>query len=167
MGSLIMIDAFLPMSDYDRRHELRTRVEQINREYYEQSPLFAAFRERGMLEQIISNSRMTGINIVEFKPRPYNGRVHFFKAMQIEKQLSAQSRVTYAHAIRRQAGGFEEFIPRNLLTIYEIQEHHDGMMSETGRRVISNRIRNIMKMEEIYLEADRYWETPRENTSKG
>ena len=158
MGSLIMIDAFLPVSDYDRKHEMRTRVEQIDRSYYEQSPLFAAFRERGMLEQIIANSRMTGINIVEYKPREYNGRVHFFKAMRMEKHLPMQSRTTYAHAIRELAGGFEKYIPQHLLTIYEIPEHHDGMMSETSRHIISNRIRNIMKMEQMFVEADRYWE---------
>lgn len=158
MGSLILIDAFLPMSDYDRKLEMKNRVERIDRDYYEHSPLFAAFRERGMLEQIIANSRMTGINIVEFKPKEYNGRVHFFKAMQVEKGLSAQSRTSYAHAVRRQAGGFEQFIPPQQLTVYEIQEHHDGMMSATGRHVISNRIRNIMKMEQKYLEVERYLE---------
>ncbi len=159
MGSLIMIDAFLPMSDYDRRHEMRTRVEHIDRDYYEHSPLFATFRERGMLEQIIANSRLTGLNIVEFQPKKYNGRVHFFKATMIERDLPAQSRTTYAHAIRRQAGGFEQYVPHHLLTIYEIPEHHDGMMSETGRHIISNRVRNIMNLEELYLEADQYWTT--------
>ena len=157
MGSLIMIDAFLPMSDYDRKFERRSRVENVDRSYYERSPLFAAFRERGMLEQIIANSRMTGINIVEFRPKEYNGRVHFFKAMQIDRELPGQSRTSYAHAIRRAAGGFEQFIPEQLLTIYEIPENHDGMMSETGRKVISNRIRNIMETEILYLEAERLY----------
>ncbi len=157
MGSLIMIDAFLPVSDYDRKHEMRARVEHIDRSYYEHSPLFAAFRERGMLDQIIENSRLTGLNIVEFRPKRYSGRVHFFKATQIERDLSAESRTTYAHAIRRPAGGFEQYIPSHLLTIYEIPEHHDGMMSETGRHIISNRVRNIMNLEELYLEADQYW----------
>ncbi len=155
MGSLILIDAYIMNSDYDKRLVLANQVERVNREYYEKSPLFADFRERGMLETIIENSRRVGRNMAEFEPRPYTGRVHFFKALKIAENLPASQRTYFAHIVREMAGGLQNFIPPHQLTVYDIAEHHDGMMSDVGRKVISNRIRNIMETELLYLEADR------------
>lgn len=158
MGSLILIDAYIMSSDYDKRLVIANQVERINREYYEKSPLFADFRARGMLETIIENSRRVGRNMAEFEPREYTGRVHFFKATKIAEDLPASQRTYFAHIVRELAGGLEKFIPPHQLTVYDIAEHHDGMMSETGRKVISNRIRNIMATELLYLEADRIFD---------
>lgn len=155
MGNLILIDAYIMNSDYDRRLVIANQVERVNREYYEKSPLFAEFRERGMLETIIENSRRVGRNMAEFEPRQYTGRVHFFKATKIADDLPATQRTYFAHIVRELAGGLQNFIPEHQLTIYDIAEHHDGMMSEVGRKVISNRIRNIMETELLYMEADR------------
>ena len=155
MGSLILIDAYIMNSDYDKRLVLANQVERVNREYYEKSPLFADFRERGMLETIIENSRRVGRNMAEFEPRPYTGRVHFFKALKIAENLPVSQRTYFAHIVREMAGGLQNFIPPHQLTVYDIAEHHDGMMSDVGRKVISNRIRNIMETELLYLEADR------------
>lgn len=155
MGSLILIDAYIMNSDYDRRLVIANQVERVNREYYEKSPLFADFRERGMLETIIANSRLVGRNMAGFEPRPYTGRVHFFKAMKIADNLPVSQRTYFAHIVRELAGGLQNFIPAHQLTVYDIAEDHDGMMSEVGRKVISNRIRNIMETERLYLEADR------------
>lgn len=155
MGSLILIDSYIMNSDYDRRLVIANQVEKVNREYYEKSPLFEDFRGRGMIEEIIENSRRVGRNMADFVPRPYTGRVHFFKAMKIAEGLATPQRTYFAHIVREEAGGIEDFVPAHQLTIYEIPEHHDGMMSEIGRKVISNRIRNIMEMERLYMEADR------------
>ena len=155
MGSLILIDAFIMNSDFDRRLVIANQVERVNREYYEKSPLFEDFRGRGMIEEIIENSRRVGRNMAEFKPRPYTGRVHFFKAAKIADDLQTSQRTYFARIVRELAGGLQKFIPAHQLTIYDIPEHHDGMMSETGRKVISNRIRNIMETELLYMEADR------------
>ena len=155
MGSLILIDSYIMNSDYDRRLVIANQVERVNREYYETSPLFADFRARGMLENIIENSRRVGRNMADFEPRPYTGRVHFFKATKIADKLPASQRTYFAHIVREMAGGIEKFIPAHQLTIYDIAEHHDGMMSDVGRKVISNRIRNIMETECLYMEADR------------
>lgn len=154
MGSLILIDAYIMNSDYDRRLVIANQVEHVNREYYEKSPLFADFRGRGMIETIIENSRRVGRNMADFVPRPYTGRVHFFKATKIADDIQTSQRTYFAHIVRELAGGIEKFVPPHQLTIYDIPEHHDGMMSETGRKVISNRIRNIMETELLYLEAD-------------
>ena len=155
MGSLILIDAYIMNSDYDRRLVIANQVDKVNREYYEKSPLFEDFRGRGMIEEIIENSRRVGRNMAGFEPRPYTGRVHFFKAVKIADNLPASQRTYFAHIVRELAGGLQKFIPAHQLTIYDIPEHHDGMMSETGRKIISNRIRNIMETECLYLEADR------------
>ncbi len=155
MGSLILIDAYIMNSDYDRRLVIANQVERVNREYYEKSPLFADFRERGLLETIIDNSRSVGRNMAGFEPRPYTGRVHFFKATKIADNLPTSQRTYFAHIVREMAGGLQNFIPAHQLTIYDIAEDHDGMMSEVGRKVISNRIRNIMETERLYMEADR------------
>ena len=155
MGSLILIDSYVIESGFDRRLVIANQVEHVNREYYEKSPLFENFRGRGMIEQIIENSRQVGLNMAEFKPREYTGRVHFFKATEIVGGLSAAQRTYFAHIVRQQAGGFEKYVPAHQLTIYNIAEHHDGMMSETGRKIISNRIRNIMEMELMFLKADK------------
>ncbi|MCQ2170203.1 MAG: AMP-binding protein [Bacteroidales bacterium] len=158
MGSLILIDAYIMNSDYDKRLVIANQVENVNREYYENSPLFAEFRERGMIERIIANSRLVGRNMAEFEPRPYTGRVHFFKAVKIAEGLAASQRTYFAHIVRELAGGLQKFIPSHQLTIYDVAEDHDGMMSEVGRKVISNRIRNIMETELLYLEADRLFD---------
>ena len=158
MGSLILIDSYIMNSDYDRRLVIANQVEKVNREYYENSPLFADFRGRGMIEEIIENSRRVGRNMAEFEPRPYTGRVHFFKATKIADNLETSHRTYFAHIVRELAGGLQKFIPAHQLTIYDIPEHHDGMMSEAGRKVISNRIRNIMETELLYLEADRLFD---------
>ena len=163
MGSLILVDAYIMNSDYDRRLVLANQVERVNREYYETSPLFEDFRERGMLETIIENSRRVGRNMAEFEPRPYTGRVHYFKAVKIADDLPVSQRTYFAHIVRELAGGIEKYVPAHQLTIYDVAEHHDGMMSETGRKVISNRIRNIMEMECLYMEADRLY---KEQTDK-
>ena len=163
MGSLILVDAYIMNSDYDRRLVLANQVERVNREYYETSPLFEDFRERGMLETIIENSRRVGRNMAEFEPRPYTGRVHYFKAVKIADDLPVSQRTYFAHIVRELAGGIEKYVPAHQLTIYDVAEHHDGMMSEIGRKVISNRIRNIMEMECLYMEADRLY---KEQTGK-
>ncbi|MCQ2156338.1 MAG: AMP-binding protein, partial [Bacteroidales bacterium] len=155
MGSLILIDAYIMNSDFDKRLVIANQVERVNREYYENNPLFADFRERGMLETIIENSRKVGRNMAEFEPRPYTGRVHYFKATKIAENLQTTQRTYFAHIVREIAGGLQKFILPHQLTVYDIAEHHDGMMSDTGRKIISNRIRNIMETERLYLEADR------------
>ena len=71
------------------------------------------------------------------------------------KDLPATQKTYFAHILRERAGGFEKYVPSHQLTIYDIPEHHDGMMSEIGRKVISNRIRNIMNTELRYLKADK------------
>ncbi len=93
--------------------------------------------------------------MAEFEPRPYTGRVHYFKATKIADNLPTTQHTYFAHIVREMAGGLQHFIPPRQLTISDIAEDHDGMMSETGRKVISNRIRNIMETELLYLEADR------------
>ena len=158
MGSLILIDSYIMNSDYDKRLVIANQVEKVNREYYEKSPLFEDFRGRGMIEEIIENSRRVGRNMAEFVPRPYSGRVHFFKATEIAEGLETAQRTYFAHIVRELAGGLQNFIPPHQLTIYDIPEHHDGMMSDAGRKVISNRIRNIMETELLYLEADRMFD---------
>ena len=155
MGSLILVDAYIMNNDYDRRLVIANQVERINREYYEKSPLFEDFRGRGLIEEIIENSRRVGRNMATYEPRPYKGRVHYFKATKMAEHLPATQRTYFAHIIRQRAGGLEEFVPAHQLTVYDIPEHHDGMMSPTGRKVISNRIRNIMKTELRYMEVDR------------
>lgn len=155
MGSLILIDAYIMNSDFDKRLVIANQVEKVNREYYENSPLFEDFRGRGMIEEIIENSRRVGRNMAEFTPRPYTGRVHFFKATKMAEGLGSSQRTYFAHIIREEAGGLQKFVPAHQLTVYDIPEHHDGMMSETGRKIISNRIRNIMETELLYMEADR------------
>lgn len=155
MGSLILIDTYVMNSDYDRKLVVVNQVENINREYYENSPLFEDFRGRGMIEEIIENSRRVGRNMADFAPRTYAGRVHYFKATQIAENLSTSQRTYFAHIIREQAGGMEKYVPSHQLTIYDIPEHHDGMMSDAGRKVMSNRIRNIMGMELLFLQADK------------
>lgn len=163
MGSLILIDSYIMNSDYDRRLVIANQVENVNREYYEKSPLFEDFRGRGMIETIIENSRRVGRNMADFVPRPYTGRVHFFKAMKIADGLETSQRTYFAHIVRELAGGIEKFVPPHQLTIYDIPEHHDGMMSEIGRKVISNRIRNIMETELLYIEADRLYNKHKNN----
>lgn len=158
VGNLIMIDSYIMNSDYDRRLTLANQVEHVNREYYETSPLFADFRSRGMLEDIIDNSRRVGQNMADYEPRGYNGRVHYFKALNMARHLPAAQRTYFAHIIRERAGGYERYIPDHQLTIYEIPEHHDGMMSDTGRSIIAGRIRSIMRMEEKFLEAERLFQ---------
>ena len=155
MGSLILIDSYIMNSDYDRRLVIANQVENVNREYYEKSPLFEDFRGRGMIEDIIENSRRVGRNMAEFVPHPYTGRVHFFKATRIAEGLQTFQRTYFAHIVREEAGGLQKYVPAHQLTVYNIPEHHDGMMSETGRKMISNRIRNIMETELLYKEADR------------
>ena len=157
MGSLILIDAYIMNSDYDRRLAIANQVEKVDRTYYETNPLFEHFRSMGLLESVIDNSRRVAQNMVDFQPRPYNGRVHFFKALAMAKNLPVANRTYFAHIVRELAGGLEKFIPEGLLTIYEIQEHHDGMMSDVGRKVISNRIRNIMGTEALYKKVEEYW----------
>ena len=157
MGSLILIDSYIMNSDYDRRLAIANQVEKVDRTYYETNPLFEHFRSMGLLESVIANSRRVAQNMVDFQPRPYHGRVHFFKALGMAKNLPVANRTYFAHIVRERAGGLEKFIPDNLLTIYEIQEHHDGMMSDVGRKVISNRIRNIMGTEALYKKVEEYW----------
>lgn len=157
MGSLILIDSYIIGNDYDRRLAIANQVDKVDRNYYETNPLFENIRSMGLLESIIENSRRVGQNMVDFVPRPYNGRVHFFKALALAKNLPVANRTYFAHIVRERAGGLEKFIPEGLLTIYEIQEHHDGMMSDVGRKVISNRIRNIMGTEALYKKVEDYW----------
>lgn len=167
MGSLILVDSYIMNSDYDRKLTITNQVDHVDREYYETSPLFADFRSRGMIEDIIDNSRRVGRNMADFVPREYTGRVHFFKALNMAKDLSAAQQTYFAHIIRERAGGFEKYIPEHQLTIYDIPEYHDGMMSETGRQIISNRIRNVMRTELKYLEAERIYNRQKEGLSPG
>ena len=69
--------------------------------------------------------------------------------------MAGPQRAHMAHVINEVAGGIEKYVPAHQLTVYEVPEHHDGMMSDTGRRIISNRVRNIKETVRLYMEADR------------
>ena len=109
---------------------------EIDREYFETSPLFADLRESGMLEAVVANAAHTVEDTVQHTPDFYHGDVLYFKPDQIPSDISEESRRYWTRMMEFEAGNYEHYCDRDALRIVHTPHEHDLMMDDASLDII-------------------------------
>ena len=109
---------------------------EVDRTYFETSPLFADLRESGMLEAMVANAAHTSEDMVNHTPAFYHGDVLYFKPDQVPSGISAESRRYWERMMEFEAGNYERYCARNRLRIVHTPHEHDLMMDEASLDII-------------------------------
>ena len=109
---------------------------EVNRAYFETSPLFADLRESGMLEAMVTNAAHTTEDMVNHTPSIYHGDVLYFKPDQVPSGISEESRRYWMKMMEFEAGNYEHYCDRDRLHIVHTLHEHDLMMDDTSLDII-------------------------------
>ena len=138
---LILLDSHATTSKKLRRLS-KGMASQINREYFETSPLFADLRESGMLDAMVINAAHTAEDMENHIPSLYQGDVLYFKPDQIPSGLSEKSRRYWREMMEFEAGNYEHYCCRDRLRVVRTPHEHDLMMDDPSLDII---VPEIMK----------------------
>lgn len=109
---------------------------EVNRAYFETSPLFADLRESGMLEAMVTNAAHTTEDMVNHTPDFYHGDILYFKPDQIPSGISEESRRYWMKMMEFEAGNYEHYCERDRLRIVHTPHEHDLMMDDASLDII-------------------------------
>ena len=132
---LILLDAHA-IANEELRKISGGMTAEINRDYFETSPLFADLRESGMLEAMIKNAAHTSEDMVNHTPSFYHRRTLYFKPKQLPSGISAKSRRYWEKMMEFEAGNYERYCSQNQLRIVQTPHEHDLMMDDESLDII-------------------------------
>ena len=132
---LVMLDSHAIASG-ELRAISKGMTAEINREYFETSPLFADLRESGMLEAMVTNAAYTVVDTVNHTPAFYHGDTLYFKPDQIPSGISEESRQYWMKMMEFEAGNYEQYCERDRLRIVHTPHEHDLMMDDASLDII-------------------------------
>ena len=132
---LIMFDSHAATSD-ELRESFRTMSMQVNRKYFETSPLFADLREAGMLEEVVRNSEHTSEDMMNHTPSVFHGNVLYFKPDQLPSGIPEESRRYWQEVMEFEAGNYERYCIPDKLRIVHTPHEHDLMMDDPSLDII-------------------------------
>ena len=112
----------------DRERELY--IDMFNRDsfdsYLEKDPLFERFRQMGVIDSVVSNSKNVVYDMTSYVPKPYDGRATFFKAYVFENEDMLGEELS-GIIKGKKANGFDKLIKK--LKIINIGSDHDRIMT--------------------------------------
>ena len=108
----------------------------INRSYFETSPLFRDLREAGMLEAMIRNAAHSSEDMMNHVPSVFHGNVLYFKPDKIPAGISEESRRYWSRMMEYEAGNYEHYCCRDKLRIVHTPQEHDLMMQDPSLDII-------------------------------
>lgn len=141
---VIMLDSHIIEDDMMRNAVLKV-AKVRNRDYLSTSDLFAGMRSKGLLDQLIRNSIKTSRDWLFYVPPFYAGKVVYFKASVKDYGLPQIVDNMYDYLLNKRAAGYENCIAEGQLSIYEVEEMHDSMMSERSLVEIVPQITKILE----------------------
>ena len=118
----------------------------MNRDYYETSPLFAELRQEGMLEAVLRNAGQVAQDMREHRPSMYRGAVTYFKPCQIPAGVSGESRRYWETMMRFSAGNYERYFLKEKARIVLTPDEHDLMMERSTLDIIVPEIRKALRL---------------------
>lgn len=117
----------------------------INRTYFETSPLFAELRESGMLEALIQNAAHVNEDMVNHVPSFFHGDVLYFKPDRIPSDASEAGRRYWKKMMEFEAGNYEHYCNREKLRIVHTPHEHDLMMDDASLAIIVPELMEAVK----------------------
>ena len=132
---LFLLDAHATTSERLRRF-FRGMSSDINRHYFETSPLFKDLREAGMLEAMVRNATHSSEDMMNHVPSVFHGNVLYFKPDQIPAGVSEESRQYWRKMMEFEAGNYEHYCCRDKLRIVHTPHEHDLMMDDPSLDII-------------------------------
>ncbi|MBR6219733.1 MAG: AMP-binding protein [Clostridia bacterium] len=118
----------------------------LNRGYFETSPLFAELRQKGMLEAVLRNAGQVSQDMREHRPSMYMGPVTYFKPCQIPAGVSAEGRKYWETMMRFSAGNYEHYFQKEKARIVLTPDEHDLMMEQSSLDIIVPEIRKALQL---------------------
>jgi hypothetical protein len=109
---------------------------QVNRKYFETSPLFADLREAGMLEDVVRNSEHSSEDMMNHIPSVFHGNILYFKPDQLPSGISEESRRYWQEMMGLEAGNYERYSIPGKLRIVHTPHEHDLMMDDPSLDII-------------------------------
>ena len=132
---LFLLDAHATTNEQLRK-SFRSMSSQVNRTYFETSPLFADLREAGMLEDMIRNATHASEDMVNHVPSVFHGNVLYFKPDQLPSGISEESRQYWKEMMGFEAGNYEHYCCPDKLRIVHTPHEHDLMMDDPSLDII-------------------------------
>ena len=108
----------------------------INRSYFETSPLFSELRGSGMLEKMIVNAEHVREDILNHTPSVFHGNTLYFKPDTIPVSVSEESKLCWKKMMEYEAGNYEHFCLKEKLKIVHTPQEHDLMMDDPSLDII-------------------------------
>ncbi len=132
---LIMFDTHAATTE-KLREMSKAMLAQINRGYFETSPLFADLRESGMLEAMVENAAHVTDDMYHHIPSFYNGDVLYFKPEMVPKGITGGNLRYWQKMMEFEAGYYENYCDREKLKIVRTPHEHDLMMDDPSLDII-------------------------------
>ena len=132
---LFLMDAHATTSERLRRFFMGMSSE-INRHYFETSPLFSDLRKAGMLEAMVRNATHVSEDMMNHVPSVFHGNVLYFKPDRIPAGISEESRRYWNTMMTYEAGNYEHYCCRDKLRIVHTPQEHDLMMDDPSLDII-------------------------------
>lgn len=132
---LFMLDSHALGSE-SLREMSRGMHAQVNREYFETSPLFAELRESGMLEAVVTNAAHVSEDLMNHVPSFFHGDVTYFKPDEIPGGVTGENRRYWEKMMEFDAGNYERYCERGKLRIIHTPHEHDLMMDAASLDII-------------------------------
>ncbi len=139
---LFMLDAHA-LADETLREMSKGVSSQIDRTYFETSPLFAELRESGMLEAMVSNAAHVTEDLANHAPSFFHGGVTYFKPDQIPGGATGDNRKYWEKMMEFDAGNYERYCDAEKLKIIHTPHEHDLMMDGPSLDVIAPEIMRV------------------------
>ena len=132
---LFLLDAHATTNERLRKF-FKGMSAEINRSYFETSPLFRDLRESGMLEDMIRNAAHSSEDMMNHVPSVFHGNTLYFKPDRIPAGVSEESRRYWRKMMEFEAGNYEHYCCRNKLRIVHTPHEHDLMMDDPSLDII-------------------------------
>ena len=144
---LFLLDAHA-ITNERLRKAFRGMSADINRSYFETSPLFRDLREAGMLEAMVRNAKHSSEDMMNHVPSVFHGNVLYFKPDRIPAEVSQESRLYWRGMMAFEAGNYEHYCCRDRLRIVHTPQEHDRMMEDPSLDIIVPELMNAIEKSE-------------------
>ncbi len=132
---LFLLDAHAPTGE-QLRESFRAMSEEVDRTYFETSPLFADLREAGMLEAMVQNATHSSEDMMNHAPSLFHGNVLYFKPDRLPADASEGGRRYWTEMMDLAAGNYERYCRQDRLRIVHTPDEHDRMMEDSSLDII-------------------------------
>jgi len=117
----------------------------VNRQYFETSPLFEDMRGQGLLEAMVKNSAQVCYDLLHHRPSVFHGAVTYFKPMQTPLAATGKALDYWRKMMEFDAGNYENFCDRHQLNIINTPHEHDLMMDDESLTITVPAIKGAIK----------------------